>query len=193
MPTDDQTPPLPSPDTLRLVLYPDPLLKKRAKPVGSFDSDMPQKLKAIGERMLEMMRQHEGVGLAGPQAGLAIRMFVMNATGKAGDDRIYINPKLSEVEGDAEDEEGCLSLPEIRTPVIRATRVQMDALDVEGNAISEVGEDFVARVWQHEVDHLDGILITDKMPPTAKMASRKQMKLLEADYQKKTAAGARRV
>ena len=180
-------PTLPDAKELRLVLYPDPLLKKKAKPVVDFTGETPSRLRAIGDRMLEMMRQHKGVGLAGPQAGLGVRIFVMNASGDEGDDRVYVNPVLTDAEGDEEAEEGCLSLPDVNTPVLRAARCKLTARDIEGNEVVEEAEGFEARVWQHEVDHLDGVLITDKMPPTARMAARKQLKNLEADYAKRKA------
>jgi peptide deformylase len=176
----DANPPLPDADDLKLVLYPSPGLRKRVPKITTFDDETKAKLQAIADRMLEMMREHEGVGLAGPQAAVQARLFVMNPTGEEGDDRVYVNPKLTDAEGDEEAEEGCLSLPDIRTPVLRATRLRMQAKSVDGEDIDEIGEDFIARVWQHEVDHLDGILILDKMPPTVKMANRKKLKELEA-------------
>jgi len=106
-------------------------------------------------------------------------MFVMNPTGEPEDDRIYINPRLSEPEGEEEREEGCLSLPEINTPVLRSLRLRIRAVDLDGREIDETAEGLVARVWQHETDHLDGVLILDKMPATVRMAHRRKLKELE--------------
>ncbi|HEX8911363.1 MAG TPA: peptide deformylase [Humisphaera sp.] len=166
-------------DDLQLILYPDPRLKKKSPPVTVFDDA----LKRTATRMLELMREHKGVGLAAPQVGLNIRLFVVNATGEPHDDRVYVNPVLSEAEGDEADEEGCLSLPDIRVEVTRpTTRVLMRAQDLDGKPFEEVGEGFITRVWQHELDHLNGVLITDRMGPVAKLAYRKKLKELEDDF-----------
>lgn len=171
-----------SPEAARavgLVKWPDPRLRKKAAPVESFDAETVEILKALAGRMFEIMRQEKGVGLAAPQVGVLIRMFVMDA----GDgEKIYINPDLSDPEGEDEAEEGCLSLPDIRTPVLRCTRLRMQARDLEGNAIDETSDDFPARVWQHETDHLNGVLILDKMPLSVRMGVRRQLKELEEEY-----------
>src|SRR4051812_7283766 len=96
-------------EDLKIIFYPDPRLSKMSKPVTAFD----QKLRELAARMFVLMRENRGVGLAAPQVGLNIRLFVMNATGKPEDDRIYVNPELSEPLGEEEAEEGCLSLPQI--------------------------------------------------------------------------------
>lgn len=171
------------PDDLRIILYPDPRLKKKSTPVTVFDAA----LKETAARMFELMREHEGVGLAAPQVGLNIRLFVVNATGEPQDDRVYVNPTLSEAEGDEASEEGCLSLPDIRVEVTRPTqRVLMRAQDLDGNKFEEVGEGFITRVWQHELDHLNGVLITDRMGPVAKLAYRKKLKELEEKFLKRS-------
>ncbi len=87
----------------------------------TFDSATVATLQSIVARMIELMKQHGGVGLAGPQAGVDLRLFVMNPTGEPGDEKAYVNPVLSDADGEEEDEEGCLSLPDIRTPVLRAS------------------------------------------------------------------------
>lgn len=166
-------------DDLRVILYPDPRLKKKSVPVTVFDDA----LKRTAARMFELMRQHEGVGLAAPQVGLNVRLFVMNATGKPEDDRVYVNPMLSDADGDEEAEEGCLSLPDIKVAIRRPTmRVLMRAQDLDGAAFEEVGEGFVTRVWQHENDHLNGVMITDRMGPVAKLTYRKKLKEMEDDF-----------
>src|SRR5258705_13607380 len=96
-------------EELQILKYPDPRLRKMSAPVSAFDP----RLKDLAARMLELMRESRGVGLAAPQVGENIRMFVMNPTGEAGHDLVYVNPVLSEVEGEEEGEEGCLSLPNI--------------------------------------------------------------------------------
>src|SRR5918996_4781576 len=103
-------------DDLRIILYPDPRLKKVSARVENFDDN----LKLLAGRMFELMRANRGVGLAAPQVGLNLRMFVMNHTGEPQDDRIYVNPELSEASGAEEGEEGCLSLPGINVKIDRS-------------------------------------------------------------------------
>lgn len=166
-------------DDLRVIYYPDPRLKKKSVPITVFDDA----LKKTVARMFELMREHEGVGLAAPQVGLNVRLFVVNATGEPADDKVYVNPKLSEADGDEESEEGCLSLPDIKVAVRRPTdHVLMKAQDLDGKPFEEIGEGFITRVWQHENDHLNGVLITDRMGSTAKLAYRKKLKELEEEY-----------
>ena len=165
-------------EELKIILYPDPRLKKLSQPVTSFD----ERLRLLAARMLELMREAKGVGLAAPQVGENVRLFVMNATQEPGDDRIYVNPVLSDFEGDEEQEEGCLSLPGIHVNVTRGKQVRMVAQDLEGNPIEEVASGFPARVWQHEFDHLNGTLLTDRMGPVAKMTHRKVLNELKEQY-----------
>lgn len=165
-------------EKLSIVNYPHPSLRKVSKPVTQFDAQ----LRLLAKRMFELMREDRGVGLAAPQVGINIRLFVINPTGKPEDDRVYVNPQLSEPAGDEEAEEGCLSLPEIRVDVVRSKSLHIKAKDLDGNTFEEVADGYVARIWQHENDHLDGILLLDKMGPLDKLAARKQLKKLEDEY-----------
>jgi peptide deformylase len=167
-------------ENLKIIHYPDPRLRKVAEPVKAFDDG----LKALAARMFDLMRQEQGVGLAAPQVGVNLRMFVMNEDGKPENDRVICNPQLLDAEGQELDEEGCLSLPRIRAHVDRATKLTLRAQDINGQPFEEAGEGFVARVWQHETDHLNGIMLIDRMGFTAKMASRRKLKDLEADYER---------
>lgn len=163
---------------LTVINYPDPRLRKRCAAVTQFDAD----LAALAKRMLELMREHNGVGLAAAQVGLSVRIFVMNITDDSANDRIVVNPELVDLEGVKESEEGCLSLPEVRVQVRRAARCRLRALDVEGKPFELQGEDLLARVWQHETDHLNGVLILDRMGPSDKIATKKRLKELEAAF-----------
>ncbi len=165
-------------DELQIIKWPDPRLKKASVAVTTFDDN----LKTLSDRMFTLMREAKGVGLAAPQVGVNIRLFVMNATGQPEGDRVYINPVLTEGSGSDEDEEGCLSLPTIYIPVLRDETLTMTAKDLTGQPIAETATGFVARVWQHETDHLNGVLLTDRMGPVAKMTFRKKLKELEEDY-----------
>jgi peptide deformylase len=164
---------------LKIIYWPDPRLKKRSEPVTIFD----HRLRELAARMFELMREYKGVGLAAPQVGLNIRLFVINPTGKPEDDKVYVNPILSDPAGENEEkEEGCLSIPEIDVNIIRPTILKMQAQDLEGQPFEQAASGFISRIWQHENDHLDGRLIIDHMTPVAKMAHRKQLKKLEDDY-----------
>jgi peptide deformylase len=130
--------------------------------------------------MLDLMHEAPGVGLAAPQVGLPIRLFVANATGEEEDDMVFINPVIT-VDGKATEdmEEGCLSLPGINASIRRPKAVTIEATDINGNRFIASSDDLPARIWQHENDHLDGVLIIDKMSPIDKMANRKAIKEME--------------
>lgn len=162
-------------EQLNIVHYPDARLRKKAAAVREFNDE----LRAIVARMYEVMRNEKGVGLAAPQVGLPLRVFVMNPTGEPGDCLALVNPQLSEQEGAAEAEEGCLSLPGVTITVRRATRARLKAQDEHGRPIEVAGEGLVARIWQHEIDHLDGVLIIDRMGPGDELATRKALRALE--------------
>ena len=166
-------------EDLKIILYPDPRLKKMSEPVTQFD----ERLRALAARMFELMREAKGVGLAAPQVGENVRLFVMNAAQEPGEDRVYVNPVLSDLEGEEEAEEGCLSLPGIHLNVNRGTQVHMRAQNLEGHPIEEVATGFMARVWQHEFDHLNGTLLTDRMGPVARMTHRKVLNDLKEQYE----------
>lgn len=166
------------PADLKLIYYPDPRLKKPSEPVARFDAE----LHDLVVQMFRVMREHKGVGLAAPQVGRNVRVFVMNPSGEAGDDRVYVNPQLTDATGSDDAEEGCLSLPDIHVKVVRSKTLHMKAQDLRGDPIDESAGGFVARVWQHEFDHLNGILLTDRMGPVAKMQNRKKLKELEDLY-----------
>ncbi|MEM6553845.1 MAG: peptide deformylase [Planctomycetota bacterium] len=162
---------------LAIVHYPAAVLRERAAEVPAVDEGV----RAVAERMLELMHAAPGVGLAAPQVGLPWRLFVANPTGEAGDDRVYINPELTEPTREAESqEEGCLSLPEVRAQVARPRGITIRALGVDGKPFEETDDGLLARIWQHETDHLDGVLILDRMTRIEKIANRRAVKALEA-------------
>ncbi|GMV97718.1 MAG: peptide deformylase [Phycisphaerae bacterium] len=166
-----------------LVIYPDPRLRQKCAPIRpeEFDASLP----GLARRMLEIMHAQRGVGLAGPQVGIARRIFVCNPTGEPADDRVYVNPVLSELTGAVEGEEGCLSIPEVRVMVRRARSCRVAGFDVTGRPIEERAEELLARIWQHETDHLDGRLIIDRMTPADRIATKKQLAQLEAAFRKR--------
>ncbi len=165
----------------RIVIYPDPRLRQRCREVTGFGDG----LEALGGRMLELMRTHKGVGLAGPQVGVNLRLFVCSPTGEPADDRIIINPRLEDLSGAEEAEEGCLSIPEVRVIMRRARQCRLVGQDVHGAPFTLEGEGLLARIWQHEFDHLEGRLIIDRMNPTDRIANKKQIARLEAEFKRK--------
>jgi peptide deformylase len=144
-----------------VVKYPDPVLSKRGAPVTVFDD----KLKTLVEEMFESMYAAHGIGLAAPQIGLSQRLTVIDISFKKNPEEkiVLINPEIIEREGKQFEEEGCLSLPEIREKVRRSARVKVKAQDVDGNWFEIEGEELLARAFQHEIDHLDGILFIDHL------------------------------
>lgn len=169
---------LPSPSRLRIVLYPDPVLMKRAADVVKFNAEVA----ALARRMLDLMREAKGVGLAAPQVGVGLRLFVCNPTGEPCDDLVCANPRFIELSGGEEREEGCLSIPGVTVTMRRATQVAIEALDVEGTPFQMTGTELRARIWQHEMDHLDGRLIIDNMSATDEIANRRAIKQLQDQY-----------
>jgi peptide deformylase len=137
--------------------YPDPALRLRANEVVDFDDD----LRRLVERMTMLMHDAQGVGLAATQVGILRRVFVF----RPDDDgpRAIVNPRIAERGSETEvDDEGCLSLQGVRVPVERATRVTIEGHDVDGGEVRWELEGLGARVVQHELDHLDGVLIFDR-------------------------------
>jgi peptide deformylase len=166
---------------LRIINYPDPVLSRPGEAVSVFDDD----LRALAARMFELMREAKGVGLAAPQVGRSLRLFVCNATGEPKDDLVFVNPRFVSLSGGDEKEEGCLSIPGVTVKVRRATQVVMEARDLHGQALTASAAELMARIWQHESDHLDGRLIIDRMSPTDEIANRRALKQLRDDYKPK--------
>lgn len=167
-------------EELKIIHWPDPRLKKVSRPVTAFDDS----LKQLAGRMFELMRAHKGVGLAAPQVGVNVRLFVINPTGEPQDDRVYVNPELTDPDGEEEAEEGCLSLPNINATILRSNHLRMKARDLDGKPFEEEASGFVPRIWQHETDHLNGTLILDRMGPVARMACRRTLKEMEDKWRR---------
>lgn len=133
-----------------------PRLRKKSKPVEKFD----RKLYELLDDMAETMYEAKGLGLAAPQVGVLRRIVVIDI----GEGLIeLINPVIVKIEGQQREEEGCLSLPEKQGVVLRPARVTVRALNREGKEIKLKGEGVLARAFSHEIDHLEGVLFTDKM------------------------------
>ena len=161
---------------LRIVHHPEAVLRRVAEPVAEVDDEV----RAVAARMIELMHEARGVGLAAPQVGLPWRLFVANPTGEPGDELVAINPELGEfAPTTAPRDEGCLSLPHVTGEITRPTGVTLTATGLDGERFTLRSDDFAARVWQHEHDHLDGVLIIDKMTRVDRMANRRALAELE--------------
>jgi peptide deformylase len=144
-----------------VVKWPDPVLAKRGEAVTVFDA----KLKKLTEEMFDSMYAAQGIGLAAPQIAISQRITVIDVSFKKNpkDRIVLINPEIVESKGKQIEEEGCLSLPEIREKVSRAEWVKVKAQDVNGDWFELEGEELLARAMQHEIDHLDGVLFIDRL------------------------------
>lgn len=166
-------------DALTIFNYPDPVLRAVCTPIESYGDW----LEALGRRMIELMQAVKGVGLAAPQVGVPWRVFVIAAMEEQGQTRIFVNPELSDLSGRARADEGCLSLPDVTVPIDRAIRATVTACDPTGQRFQMTTEGLLARIWQHENDHLDGRLIVDYMDTQAELVNRKALKALKATYE----------
>ena len=141
--------------------YPDPVLRKKAALVKNIDDD----LRKLVDDMVDTMYAEPGVGLAAPQIGVSLRLMVTDITvGEKPDSLIVlVNPRIVSTSGRVIDEEGCLSIPDIRAEIPRAESVEIRGWDLDQQEVSVKGQGYLARAFQHEMDHLDGILIWDRM------------------------------
>lgn len=154
---------------LPIAIYGHPVLRKVAKEI---DEDYPN-LKEFIDNMFATMYHTDGIGLAAPQVGKSIRLFVIDATPMAEDfpelsdlKKTFINAEITEYEGETvTEEEGCISVPAIREKVTRETRIRIQYVDENFEEHDEVYEGWAARVIQHEYDHLEGTLFVDKISP----------------------------
>ncbi len=164
---------------LRIIRYPDPRLLRPAETIQTVDAAVA----ALAERMFEVMAASHGVGLAAPQVGLSLRLFVACPTGQPADRRAYVNPTVLELDGHMEEEEGCLSVPGITCHIKRFRRVTLEATDLSGQRFQQTGEGLLARIFQHETDHLAGRLILDRMGSLARLAHRRTLKDLRKQFE----------
>jgi peptide deformylase len=149
---------------LREVLkFPDPRLKEMSQPIDEITDE----IRALAADMCDVMYDEPGIGLAAPQVGVPVRMFVIDtAWTEEGNDRsptVLINPEIVETSGNIVYEEGCLSVPDYTADVERASNVTIKAIDLDGKEILEEVEGLRAVCMQHEYDHLDGILFIDRI------------------------------
>ena len=144
---------------LKIKIYPDPVLKKKAELLTDFGLGMQK----IFNDMIETMHVEDGVGLAAPQVGISKRILIACPTVKPGEEFVIVNPEIYETRGRELGMEGCLSLPGISGEVPRAQKIRVRFQDRHGKPHDIEIKDFFARIIQHEVDHLDGILLIDRV------------------------------
>lgn len=166
---------------LPILKYPDPLLKEPAQPVIRFDSE----LQTLVEDMAETMYAAPGVGLAANQVGVLLRLFIIDIAGEdePSDLKVFVNPELVELTGTQIYEEGCLSFPGASEEIKRAARVRVRAQDVKGEAFELEADGLLAVAIQHENDHINGVLMIDKVNPLKrrKISRQVQEAVLRAD------------
>src|SRR5262249_41769293 len=167
---------------MQIVKYPHPALRHKAEPVTALSKE----LELLAGGMLELMYKHEGLGLAAPQVAVPLRVLVLNFAAdaqKKESEFIAINPVIVESSKTIVDaSEGCLSFPELYAKVRRSKKVRVQAYNLKGELYEMTCEDLPARLWQHEVDHLDGTLFIDKMGLVGRMQSKKYLKQFEEEY-----------
>ncbi len=170
-------------------IYPDPVLKEASQSVEVFD----EALTEFADEMVRTMHAGNGLGLAAPQVGSLKRLVIVSPDGEPGHETVMVNPEIVESSGWQVGEEGCLSFPGIYVKVRRFDRVQARYQDVRGEARQMEVEGLLARAVQHEIDHLDGRLLVDRMNPVQRMAQRRRLRELERRWEQRlqaTPAGA---
>lgn len=188
MPSEPSQLDIRDPAGLRILRYPAEVLRKRAVPVSAIDDD----IRGLVARMIELMREARGIGLAAPQVGVPLRIFLCDVPESddwttsddpptaSGSLQVHINPVITNPVGFPEPyEEGCLSLPDLTGEVMRPPTVTLTSTDLDGSERSRTGAGLLARCWQHEFDHLEGVLIIDKFTPMSRLRNRAALKAIE--------------
>ncbi len=165
---------------LDIVYYPDPILRNVSKKIKKITPE----IRELVDEMFETMYENIGIGLAAPQIGKNIRLFVIDVRDPDEPQKlVFINPVITAKSKEKEKiEEGCLSLPDIAANVIRPVEVTVKALDLDGNEFVIEADGMLARCIQHEYDHLDGIVFTDKVSLASKLSVKSGLRRLEEDY-----------
>jgi peptide deformylase len=172
---------------LEVIYYPHPTLRFVSKPIKRVDAD----LRRIADEMLDLMYESRGVGLAANQVDLPLRMFVANPTGEkdSGEEFVIINPEVERPKGSESAEEGCLSIPGLHGEVVRPKTIRLSAYDIKGNPIETTVDGFLARIFLHEIDHLNGTLFIDRMNEHAVGELEAGLDELATDFRSKQSTG----
>lgn len=144
---------------LEIITYPNPILRKKAAPI----TEITDEIKELAEAMIPLMYSEDGIGLAAPQVAKSVRMIVVDITGPSERKglMVMLNPEIINKEGEVSYDEGCLSLPQLRTLVDRAEKVSVRYTTLEGEEKTIDADGLLAICLQHEIDHLDGVLLVD--------------------------------
>ena len=159
----------------RITHYPAEVLAGRAKCIDKID----ESIRNLVEKMTNIMIENKGIGLAGPQAGVVLRIFIISLDGSREAVRAYINPTVTPKGDDMQQmDEGCLSVPGVCTKIRRYAKCSVTATGLDGKKFTEDAEGLYARALQHEYDHIEGLTIVNRMGQAAKIVHRKQLKKL---------------
>lgn len=173
---------------MQIVPYPHPALRWKSKPIVAIDDDLRRTIR----EMFDLMYAAKGIGLAANQVALPWRLFIVNVTGEAAEkdeEHVFLNPEIVRRKGSAEGEEGCLSLPELYGPVRRAEVIVVRAFDLTGEEFEMKLDDLPARCIQHEYDHIEGVLFTDRMTDAAKAEVEPVLADFESKFRRRQATG----
>lgn len=166
---------------MEVVHYPDPVLRRGGKPIERFDPE----LTATAEQMLATMYAAGGVGLAAPQVGLELDLLVLNPSGDATDrkdEMVLVNPRILARKRLEYGQEGCLSFPGVYAEVERAKQIVLAYQDLSGKTLEVRSSEFIARIIQHEFDHLQGVLFVDRLSPTDRIRLRTSLERMEERF-----------
>ena len=167
---------------MKILKYPHPILKYKCKPLQKIN----QELRDIVAEMFETMYAASGVGLAANQVGLPLRLFVMNPSGNKEtkeEEYVFINPVLLKKNGNATDNEGCLSFPDVHADVVRSEVIEVESISLAGEEQHFKWKDRPARIVQHELDHLNGIGFVDRLSDTSKLEIRSELEDLSTVFE----------
>lgn len=161
-----------------VIHYGNPILRKKCDPVSDFD-----RLPDIVDTMFDSMYEEEGVGLAANQIGLDMNLFVIDITHteETEEPGVYVNIKILDTKGESQYEEGCLSIPGVQLTVTRPEEITVQFQMLDGEEKTETVNGFLARAMQHEIDHLKGIMIVDRVSSLVRMQYQQELKALERE------------
>ena len=173
---------------MQIVNYPHPALRWKSKPIQAIDAA----LRKTVQQMFELMYEARGIGLAANQVALPLRVFIMNPTGdpeEKDQEFVFLNPEILSRSGNAEAEEGCLSLPQLYGDVRRPEKITVEAFDLGGECFRMDLSELPGRVVQHESDHLDGVMFIDRMSDAGRRQIESEIEEFEADFRRLQSIG----
>jgi peptide deformylase len=152
-------------------LFGDPVLKQKAAEITDVDGSLVR----LSEDMVDTLREARGLGLAAPQVGVQKRLFVYEFDDQEGP-KVVVNPRISEARGEWTFEEGCLSVPGLYFPIVRPKEIHLTGFDLDGNEVSIEADELLARLFQHELDHLDGVLLLERLDPEQRKVAMRELR-----------------